>query len=104
MVPGTTQPEDGVNRRHPRGEHVGAFAAFEFRHGAFERLAVRVIGAPVVVAFVFAQLLLHVCRSLLDGRDNRSGGWIRLLPDAYRLSGKSHVPPPVPISLPPAAT
>jgi hypothetical protein len=45
------------------------------------------IGARVVVAFIFPQRFVDVGRSLIDGRNDSACGGIRLLPDVYGVCG-----------------
>ena len=90
VIARTQEAKHGVDRGHSRGENVGRLPAFQTRHAALQRLAVRVVGARVVVALVLAQRLVHVGRGLIDRRDDGAGGRVRLLPDVNRIRGKSH--------------
>jgi hypothetical protein len=90
VIAGAQETEDGVNRGHAGSEDVGLRAAFEARHGALERLAIGMLGARVVEAFVFAEGGLHVRGSLVDGRNDGAGGWIRLLSDVDGIGGETH--------------
>src|ERR1700682_3706676 len=87
---GTQQPKDGVDGGHSGSKNVSAPPAFEFSDGALQRFAIGMIGARVVVAFVFSKLALHVGGGLVDGRNNGAGGWIRLLPYVNSIGGKTH--------------
>src|SRR5712692_3998406 len=90
------ETEDGVDGGHAGSENVGALPAFEFSDGALERFAIGMIGACVVVAFIFAQLGLHVGGGLIDRRNDGARSGIRLLPDVNRVGGKTHGGLPLP--------
>src|SRR5437868_13861828 len=90
MISGTQQPENRIDARHPRGENVSAMPSFQLGHGALERFAVRMIRSRVVVTFVLAQFFVYIRRSLIDRRDDRAGGRIRLLPHMNGIGCKTH--------------
>src|SRR5437763_16573674 len=48
------------------------------------------ICSRVVVALVLSQLLVDVCRSLINRRDNRACGGIRLLAHIDGIGGQTH--------------
>jgi hypothetical protein len=67
-------------------------AAFELGDSFFESFAVGMIGARVVKAtFGFAQLLVDVRGSLVDGQNDSASGWIGLLAHVNGVGGESHV-------------
>src|SRR5262249_11203813 len=64
--------------------------AFQLGHSPFERFAVRVIGARVVVTFVLSQLFVHIRRRLIDRRDDGACCRVGLLVHVNGISGKTH--------------
>src|SRR5580704_6203254 len=90
MVAGAQQPKHGIDRGHSRGEDVGGLSAFQASDATLEGAAVRVCCARVVVAFILAQLLLHVCRGLKNRRDDSARSRFRLLSNVDRVGGESH--------------
>jgi zinc protease len=88
---GSEQTKNRVNGRHAGSEHVGGQPAFQFRDRPFESLAIGMIGARVVVAAPgLPQFLVNVGRSLVDGRNHRTGRRIRFLTHVNRIGCKSH--------------
>src|SRR5690349_8207422 len=65
-------------------------AALELGQSFFQCFAVRMIGAGVVVAFIFAELFLHISGGLVDWGDNGPGGRIRLLADVNGVCSETH--------------
>ena len=94
MVARTQQPEHGVDRGHSRSKDVGRLAAFQTGHAALQRTPIGVGRARVVVAFIFAQRILHVRGGLKYGRDDSARRRFRLLADVDRVGGESHEIPP----------
>src|SRR5579863_4331117 len=90
VIAGSQETKDRVDAGHARRKDVCGLAAFKLGYSAFERFAVGMIGARVVVTFVFAELGLHVCGSLVDRSDNGAGGGIRLLADVNSIRSKTH--------------
>src|SRR5208282_2765484 len=90
MVARPVQTEDRVDRRHSRSENVRTMSAFQLCDGTFQRFPVRMVGPRVVITLVFAKLLIHVRRSLIDRRNDRTRRWIRLLTYVNGVRGKSH--------------
>src|SRR5437588_421511 len=75
-----------VDEVHERGHGAEAgrerdpvLGRLERREAALERRARGVVDARVVVALVLADGVLHVRRGLVDRRDDRAGGGVRLL-------------------------
>src|SRR2546423_170035 len=91
MVARAQQPKYGIDRRHPGRKNVGALPAFKFSHRALQRFAVGVIGPRVVIPFIFSELCLHVCRGLINRRDNRARGRFGFLAYMYRIGRKTHI-------------
>src|SRR4029077_14960662 len=90
VIAGTQKTEYSVNRSHAGGKYIGTLAAFQFGDGAFESFAIGMIGARVVVAFVFAEFGLDIGRSLVDRRDDGAGSGIRFLSHMNRVGGETH--------------
>ena len=65
-------------------------SALKLGNGPFERFAVGVIRARVIVAFVFAQFFVYVRGGLIDGRDDGPGGGIGFLTHMNGVGGKTH--------------
>ena len=83
--------EDGVGRRHARGEAVPVFAAFERRQVRLEHGARRIFRPRVFVAFVPAELRLDVGRGLEDRIGDGAGDRLRLLAGVNAIGGETHV-------------
>ena len=83
--------EDGVRRRHPRGEAVRVFAAFERGEVRLEHGARRVLRPRVLEAFVLAELRLHVGRGLENRIGDGAGDRLRLLAGVDAIGGEAHV-------------
>ena len=66
------------------------FAALERREIRFERVARRIPRARILVAFVAAELRLHVGRRLKDGDRDGARLRLRLLSGVNALGGKPH--------------
>ena len=90
VVSGAQQTENGIDSCHSRGENVSAVPAFELGNGAFESFAIRVAGTRVVVSLVLSELFVDIRRSLIDRRDDRARGRIRLLAHMNGIGGKTH--------------
>src|ERR1700686_763965 len=90
MVAGAQQPKHGIDCRHSRSEDVGGLPAFQASYAALERAAVGMRRARVVVAFVLAQLLLHICGGLKNWRDDSARSRFRLLSNVDRVCCESH--------------
>jgi hypothetical protein len=90
VITGAEQSENGINCSHAGSENVSAFAAFEFGNGALEGLAVGMIGARVIVAFIFANFFVDVGGGLVDGRDDGAGSGIGFLSYVDGIGGKTH--------------
>ncbi len=90
MIAGAEQPEDRVDSRHPGRKHIGAVAAFQLGHRAFQCFTIWVIRPRVIVAFVLPQFFVDIGGGLIDGRDDGSRGGVGLLPDMDGVGGKTH--------------
>ncbi len=90
VITRTKKAENGVNRGHPGSKYVSALPSFQFCDRALESLAIGMLGARVVEALVFTKLRLHICGSLVDGRDNSAGSGIRFLSHMNRVGGETH--------------
>src|ERR1700730_16842113 len=93
MISRTQHAKNRVDASHPGGKCVSAVAIFKFGESALQCLAVRMVGARVIVALIFPQLLVDVRGCLIDGRDDGSGGRIRFLSDVNSVSGEAHGTP-----------
>ena len=91
MIAGTQEAKHGVDACHSGGKSVSCRAAFEFGESAFERFAIRMIGARVIVAVsIFSELGLHVGGRLVDRSDDGACGRIRLLTDVDGVCSETH--------------
>ena len=91
MVAGAKEAKDGVDGGHAGRKHIGGEATLEFGHGPLESFTIGMIGPGVVVAALrFAEFLVDVSGSLIDGRDHRACGRIGFLANVNRIRRKSH--------------
>src|SRR5256885_7782032 len=65
--------------RHAGGKGKSFDAALDGGDVSLESSARRIVRARVLVAFVLAQLVLHVRRRLIDRRNDRAGGRVGFL-------------------------
>src|SRR5690606_37121876 len=83
MVARPVQAQQRVGRGQAGGERQPVRAALQRGDVRLQRGACRVVGARVVGALVLAGGGLHVSGCLVDGRHDRAGGGVGLLPGMY---------------------
>ena len=70
---------NGVDRRHPTGEHARCRSALERRQIRLQPVARRIRYARVFVTFMLADFFLNVSGSRVDGHSDSAGNGVRLL-------------------------
>ena len=90
VVARAQKAKDSINGGHARTKRVSRVTAFKLGESSLKGLAIGVIGASVVEAFVFAELVLDIGRSLINGENDSASRGIGLLSDVDGICGKTH--------------
>jgi hypothetical protein len=90
VIAALEQGHQDVDGGHPGGESEGMTAALQASEVALESRAGRIRGPGIFVAFIAAELLLQIRRSLVDRDDDCPGGRIGFLPHMNSVGCESH--------------